>query len=453
MSKPDKPQRKLVSGDASQHASLSTQGNLAIAPDHPRVERRQKVRVRQTVSPRGPARLADYEGLVGKVEIDELRWLARSLRGASIRMVNSPALLKNSDEPVSRLAPLLQELELAPITDTLEGGPEFVAAAKCLDRELPGVGDDFSQVMREQLLTSSRRSYGEDFVVVHGTAPVALAEARTAGRQHWIWRCHLDLSRANPNVWAWLRPIIERYDAALFSSQRFAPQLSIPQYLFYPCIDPFSERNRPLDPSYIQQTCDRFGIDRSRPVVTHIAAPDEDQDVAGVIEAYRLAKKYVDCQLVIAGTDVSRQVASGQVHNAGKTDADIIVANLPASADLTINALQRASDLVIEKPLQGGSSAGAAEALWKAKPTIASGVGAIPNQIIHKITGVLIHSVEGCAYQIRFLLTHPEIAEQLGRNGREHVKENFLMTSDLKRWLLLFHILSAHSQARKSARC
>ena len=80
--------------------------------------------------------------------------------------------------------------------------------------------------------------------------------------------------------------------------------------------------------------------------------------------------------------------------------------------------------------------------MWKGKPTIAGAVGGIPNQIIHKLTGVLVHSVEGCAFQIRYLLTHPEFARRIGMNGREQVKENFLMTTNVKRWLLLFRILS-----------
>ena len=75
------------------------------------------------------------------------------------------------------------------------------------------------------------------------------------------------------------------------------------------------------------------------------------------------------------------------------------------------------------------------------KPTIGSAVGGIPTQIVDRMTGVLVHSVEGCAFQIRYLLTHPQVAQMLGENGHEHVKENFLMTTDLRRWLILLRIL------------
>ena len=97
-----------------------------------------------------------------------------------------------------------------------------------------------------------------------------------------------------------------------------------------------------------------------------------------------------------------------------------------------------------------------AQRLWpregKGKPTIAGSVGGIPNQIIHKLTGVLVHSVEGCAFQIRYLLTHPDFARRIGASGREHVKENFLMTTNVKRWLLLFRILEESKAARAAAR-
>ena len=97
--------------------------------------------------------------------------------------------------------------------------------------------------------------------------------------------------------------------------------------------------------------------------------------------------------------------------------------------------------LVVQKSIREGFGLTVTEALWKGKPTIASAVGGIPNQVIHNLTGVLVHSVEGCAYQMRYLLTHLEFAAQLGRNGREHVKENFLMTTNVRRWLLLLQIL------------
>jgi trehalose synthase len=282
-------------------------------------------------------------------------------------------------------------------------------------------------------------------VVIHDPQPAALVLSRPQTPAHWVWRCHIDLSNPNGAVWQFLKPFVERYDAAIFSAQSFTQQLAIPQYLFYPCIDPLSEKNKELPDSQVQQICDEFGIDRSRPIVTQVSRFDRLKDPVGVVHAYKLAKKYVDCQLVLAGgganDDPEGAAVLQEVKEAAGNDPDIIILDLPPWCAVQINAIQRASTIIVQKSLKEGFGLTVTEALWKAKPTIASAVGGIPNQIIHKLTGVLVHSVEGCAFQIRYLLTHPEFARSIGTSGREHVKENFLMTTGVMRWLLLFRVL------------
>ena len=200
----------------------------------------------------------------------------------------------------------------------------------------------------------------------------------------------------------------------------------------------------------MQHICEELGIDTSRPIVTQVSRFDRLKDPVGVVEAYKLAKKYVDCQLVLAGGGASDDPEGAavlqEVKEAAGNDPDIVILDLPPWCALQINAIQRASTIVIQKSLKEGFGLTVTEALWKGKPTIAGAVGGIPNQIIHKLTGVLVHSVEGCAYQIRYLLTHPEFARSIGVAGREHVKENFLMTTNVKRWLLLFRILEKAKQ-------
>ena len=150
--------------------------------------------------------------------------------------------------------------------------------------------------------------FTEDVVIIHDPQPAALIASRKDKdtRARWVWRCHIDLSNPNQQVWGFLRPFIEQYDAQrIFSSQSFARQLPIPQYLFYPCIDPLSEKNKDLDESFVQKVCDEFGIDRSRPIVTQVSRFDRLKDPVGVVQAFKLARKYVDCQLVLAGGGAS----------------------------------------------------------------------------------------------------------------------------------------------------
>jgi len=394
--------------------------------------------------------LDDYQSIVGSAIIDELRFLARDLKGKTLKMVNSTAVGGGVAEMLNRLVPLLGELDVPTHWDVITGGNDFFEVTKAFHNALHGSEYELTRHAQEIFLSYNeqnrqRMQFNEDVVVIHDPQPAALIRDRQDGSTRWVWRCHIDLSNPHPQVWGFLRPFIEQYDAAIFSSQSFARQLPIPQYLFYPCIDPLSEKNQPLDDSLVQKVCDEFGIDRSRPIVTQVSRFDRLKDPAGVVQAFKLARKSVDCQLVLAGggasDDPEGAIVLGEVKEAAGSDPDVIILDLPPWCALEINALQQASTLVVQKSIKEGFGLTVTEALWKGKPTIASAVGGIPNQVIHKLTGVLVHSVEGCAYQIRYLLTHPEFAARLGRNGREHVKENFLMTTNVRRWLLLLQML------------
>jgi trehalose synthase len=416
---------------------------------HP--ERRAIPRTWETPpAPVPPPHLDDYRGIVGAAVIEELRFLARELKGKTVKMVNSTAVGGGVAEMLNRLVPLLGELEVGTHWEVITGGNDFFEVTKAFHNALHGSDYELTRHAQEIFLTYNeqnrqRMQFSEDVVVIHDPQPAALIRARENTSARWVWRCHVDLSNPHPQVWGFLRPFIEQYDAAIFSSQSFARQLPIPQYLFYPCIDPLSEKNKELEESFVRKVCDEFGIDQSRPIVTQVSRFDRLKDPVGVVQAFKLARKYVDCQLVLAGgganDDPEGATVLKEVQEAARGDADVIILDLPPWYALEINALQQASTLVVQKSIKEGFGLTVTEALWKGKPTIGGAVGGIPNQIIDKLTGVLVHSVEGCAYQIRYLLTHPEFAAQLGRNGREHVKENFLITTNVQRWLLLLQVL------------
>jgi len=394
--------------------------------------------------------LDDYAAVIGAGEIEELRALARPLQGRRVEMVNSTAVGGGVAEMLNRLVPLAEDLGLSFRWDVITGGEDFFQVTKAFHNALhgapyhpqPGDFDIFREYQKRNL---HRLPLDVEFVIIHDPQPVGLIEDRTNGKNHWVWRCHIDLSHPNPTVWNFLHSYVSRYDGAIFSSPEFARQLAIPQYLFYPAIDPLSEKNRDLPPEFIANVLSRYQIDPLRPVLTQISRFDRLKDPLGVIRAYRIVKRYFDCQLVLAGGSASDDPEGAQVlkevHRAAEGDPDIKVLELPVWAPLEVNALQRASSIVIQKSLREGFGLTVSEALWKKKPVVASAVGGIPTQVIHKHTGLLAHSVEGTAYQIRFLLSHPEIAARLGERGHEHVKENFLITQNLKRYLTLFLLL------------
>lgn len=391
--------------------------------------------------------LDDYAELLGTGEIAELRMLAKPLRGRSVEMINSTAVGGGVAEILNRLVPLAEELDISIRWDVMTGGNDFFGVTKAFHNALHGAPyhaspKDFEIFLECNAQNRERLPLDAEFMVIHDPQPAALIEGRKPNGNHWAWRCHIDLSRPNRTVWDFLERFVKKYDSAMFSSPEFSRALPIPQYLFYPAIDPLSEKNQELDKSFIAQTLARYGIDPQRIILTQISRFDRLKDPVGVIRAYRIVKRYFDCQLVLAGGSASDDpegaVVLKEVQREAHGDPDIHILELPAWAPLEVNALQRASTIVIQKSLREGFGLTVSEALWKKKPVVATAVGGIPAQIIHRHTGLLAHSVEGTAYQIRYLLSHPEIASKLGEQGHQHVKENFLITQKLKRYVTLF---------------
>lgn len=392
-------------------------------------------------------KLDDYAGLLGSGEIAELRALATRLGGRSIQMVNSTSVGGGVAEMLNRIVPLLAELGLPIRWDVITGGDDFFAITKAFHNALHGGRYDLPDESFKTFLAYSEQNrarlrFDADYIVIHDPQPAALIDSRTDHGGHWVWRCHIDLSQPDPKVWDFLAPFVNRYDAAIFSSPSFARQLPISQYLFYPSIDPLSDKNRELEPETIAEVLRRFEIDSQRPILTQISRFDRLKDPVGVVRAYQIVKRYFDCQLVLAGggaaDDPEGEAVLAETREAAGKDADIHILDLPPWCAVEINALQRASTIIIQKSLREGFGLTVTEGLWKKKPVVAAAVGGIPVQVIHKHTGLLAHSIEGTAYQIRFLLSNPGIAQRLGERGHEHVREHFLITSNVRRYLTLF---------------
>jgi len=390
------------------------------------------------------AKISDYVPIVGEAVVDDLKLLSRHLKGKKIQHINSTAVGGGVAEILNRMVPLLNELGVETRWDVIKGGDQFFEVTKKFHNALHGKKEDISKrdfavFMETSEKNNAMMNTDSDIVFVHDPQPIALIERRKENK--WIWRCHVDVSEAQKDVWAFLQNFIVRYDAAVFSSPGFAQKLAIRQVLIAPSIDPLSDKNKPLPKTMIDSVMKKYQLDRKRPIVTQISRFDRLKDPVGVIEAYRLVKKHVDCQLVLAGggatDDPEGLQVLDEVRERAKGDNDIHVLLL-AQNDLEINALQRASTVIIQKSLKEGFGLTVAEALWKAKPVVASHVGGIPLQISHKYSGLLCRSVEGAAFAIKQLLNSPQYAQKLGENGREHIKNNFLLTRHLKDYMLLF---------------
>jgi len=390
--------------------------------------------------------LEAYRGIVPDQAFDEVHALAEALHGRTIQHVNSTRTGGGVAEILGRLVPLTQSLGLDARWDVLSGSPEFFEVTKAFHNALQGEEADVShrefQIYLDHLKAdASRITLGGDVLVIHDPQPAYLLEfSRPEGAQ-CVWRCHIDVSHPNERVWRFLRRVLGRYQAAIFHVPQFAQDLAIPQLLIPPSIDPLSDKNRELTEIEITAVTDRFGIDRGRPILVQVSRFDRFKDPLGVIAAYRQVRQTFDCQLVLAGggadDDPEGVEVLDEVREAAGEDPDIFVLELAADSHVEINALQRAATVVLQKSTREGFGLTVAEALWKGKPVIGGAVGGIPSQIVNGVNGFLVHSPEGAAFRLRHLLSHPKQARRMGHRGREQVRRNFLITRQLRDYLLL----------------
>jgi len=242
-----------------------------------------------------------------------------------------------------------------------------------------------------------------------------------------------------------LRAFVVRYDAALFSLPKFARRLPIPQYLWWPSIDPLSPKNEDLAPETVRATLDRLNLPHDRPIVLQVSRFDRFKDPIGVIKAFALVRRRVDCVLVLAGggadDDPEGAAVLAEVRAAAEGVPDVHILLLPSDAHRDINALQRAAAVVVQKSAREGFGLTVTEAMRKGRPVVGGHAGGIATQILHGTTGFLVGSPEGCAFRILSLLENPDLPRRLGTEAREHVRRNFLITRNLRDYLVLLTLL------------
>jgi trehalose synthase len=395
--------------------------------------------------------LEQYEDVVGPQVMQELRVVADHVGKQRLQNINSTPVGGGVAELLARMVPLLRELGVETSWDVIKGNQAFFHVTKAFHNALHGKSIELTEHMldayRETTETNLREmNFTGDVIWIHDPQPAGLIAAKKKIGRRWVWRCHIDVSSPNPRVWKFLQPYVEQYDAAIFSMPNFAQQLNIPQFMVTPSIDPLSDKNRDLEERQIDQVATKYHLDRDRPILTQISRFDRLKDPLGVIAAYRLVKSRRDCQLILAGggapDDPEGFEVLQEVQAAAGEDPDIHILLLPDGSDIEINALVRASTVVFQKSIREGFGLTVTEALWKKKPVIGGDVGGIRLQILNGTTGYLVHSPEGAALRTLQLLSDAELRRRMGENGYQHVKQNFLLTRDVKDHLLVMLALA-----------
>jgi trehalose synthase len=405
-------------------------------------------------------KLAAYADVAGHDVIDHLRQLAKPLEGRKIVHVNSTRVGGGVAEILEQLIPMKRELGIDASWEVIEGNTDFFAVTKVFHNGLQGkpvhLSDDalhaYEQTNRDNVERLAGVLEDADFVVIHDPQPAALLSMIPGRKGKWIWRCHIDVSQPYRAVWKYLRQYLVNYDASIFSLAAFAQSLPHPQYLIPPSIDPLSDKNKDLPDAVVEAVSEKYGLDPDLPLVSQISRFDWFKDPIGVIRAYRMTKTYVPLQLVLAGggatDDPEGQEVLDAVFRESQGDPNVHVLLLLPDAHTEINALQRASDFVVQKSTREGFGLTVTEAMWKGKPVIGGDTGGIVLQVINYHTGFRVKTPEGAATRMRYLLTHPDQRANMGEKARQFVQDNFLLTRHLREYLTLFVGLLHGSEER-----
>ncbi len=398
--------------------------------------------------------LEKYAEIVGRDVIDHLRQLARPLKGLRFVHVNATRVGGGVAEILQKMVPLMQELGIETTWEVITGESVFYQCTKGFHNAIQGnqvnipesyirAYEDTNAETAEQLRSVLQDA---DLVIIHDPQPVALIKYFPDHRGKWVWRCHIDASRPFRPVWRYLREFVSKYEASIFSLSSFAQRLPHPVYLIAPSIDPLHEKNIELSQEEIRAAQDKFEIDPERPMILQVSRYDRFKDPLGVIHAYQLAREFMPfLQLVLAGggatDDPEGEEVFREVRTAAIDDPDIKALLLPGDAHRTINALQRASDIVLQKSIKEGFGLTVSEAMWKSRPVIGGDTGGIRIQVVNHHTGFLVNTPQGAALRIRYLFHNRDIIEKMGEKAKEFVRENFLITRHLREYLTLIFAL------------
>jgi trehalose synthase len=325
----------------------------------------------------------------------------------------------------------------------IQGTPDFFSITKKMHNALQGGEIDLSGIKKEifeqVIYENSLRNFLEhDFVIVHDPQPLPLIE-HYEKKCPWIWRCHIDLSRPEAQTWKYLRRWIDKYDAAIVSCPEFKQKMKPPQRVFMPAINPFNIKNRQLSDKEIDERLAHYNIPIDLPLVVQISRFDPWKDPQGVVNAFKLARKEIGATLVLLGNFATDDPEGEEIFHSLCACRDERILILTSGDDTAlVNALQTRATVVLQKSLREGFGLTVAEAMWKGTPVIGGNVGGIRYQIEDGVNGFLVSSVEEAADRIVRLLKDKKLRDEIGKKGRETVREKFLLTRYVEQYLDLF---------------
>jgi len=400
----------------------------------------------------GNKSLSNYRSIVRRELYEELQDLSERLKGVRVLHVNATSFGGGVAEILYTLVPLMRDVGLQAQWGVMFGAEPFYNVTKNIHNALQGAPYELSidarAIYEEYNRQSAKALENEwDIVYVHDPQPALLKHfsGGLSPETKWIWRCHLDTSTPNREVLDYLSPYIKDYDAQVYTMEEYTPpNLDLPGLVIIPpAIDPLSPKNMALSADDASFITNQFGVDAERPFILQVSRFDPWKDPLGVIDVYRLVKEEIpEVQLVLVGS-MAHDDPEGwdywyKTVNYAAGDKDIFLfSNLTNVGAIEVNAFQSVADVVIQKSIREGFGLVVTEALWKARPLVASRAGGIPMQVVDG-GGLLVEDIPGAALACTKILKDQAFARQMGRRGKEHVRKHYLTPRLLRDDLLLF---------------
>jgi len=416
---------------------------------------------RKDLQPFSVPSIENYVPIVGEEKMEELQKLAAKLKGIKILEVNSTATGGGVAEMLYSQVPFLNQLGVEDEWKVMSGRESFYRVTKSIHNLLQGKKGvltprmirEYYRALKENsdIYAEDYKNYSPDITIVHDPQPLGLARYLKGKNEKWLWRSHIDVEEntleTNPGLWQFITFWADFYDAVVFSSAHYVVGCwPLQKYIIPPFIDPLSTKNKELSVNEITRVLEKYGIDSQVPLLVQISRFDPWKGIETSVKAYKMVKREVKCQLVVAGgmasDDPEGEMTFSQICDEAKGDPGIHVIKLPEDVQigaLEVNALQRAARVILQPSIKEGFGLVIAEAMWKGKPVITREVGAIPLQVRGGETGFFITSAKKAAKKIIRLLENPRMAESVGGKAHNYIRENFLMPDRVADYLRIFN--------------
>lgn len=369
--------------------------------------------------------------------------MAEALDGLRVLHVNSAPVGGGVAEILQSEIPILRSLGIDAEWRTITGEHHFFEVTKQIHNSLQGdshglsSGDWDTYVRGQEINAEALDTDDYDVIVVHDPQPMGLLWHAGKGDARWVWRLHIDSSAPNAEVWSFLRPYLDGYDAAVFTMDDYVPP-DVPAdmvRIIPPAIDPLTDKNRPMPYWRALRILQEIGLDPGKPVISQVARLDRWKDPWGVIDTYRMVKPEVPgLQLALLGVIQAQDDPEAfdvyeQVRQYAEDDPEIHIFVDPDVIDqYEVSAVQMLSHVVLQKSIREGFGLSVAEARWKGTPVIGGRAGGIPLQIRDGASGFLVEDVEQAAERTFWLMEHPPEGRLIGARGREDVRDKYLIT-------------------------